>query len=77
MEFSGKTAFVTGAANGIGLGICRALARAGHERRLAGKFHSLLLLIVLRGLAERVEPLDHQLVAALDRGAGFGMGEDE
>jgi NAD(P)-dependent dehydrogenase (short-subunit alcohol dehydrogenase family) len=29
MEFSGKTAFVTGAANGIGLGICRALARHG------------------------------------------------
>jgi NAD(P)-dependent dehydrogenase (short-subunit alcohol dehydrogenase family) len=29
MEFSGKTAFVTGAANGIGLGICRALARSG------------------------------------------------
>jgi NAD(P)-dependent dehydrogenase (short-subunit alcohol dehydrogenase family) len=29
MQFSGKTAFVTGAANGIGLGICRALARNG------------------------------------------------
>jgi len=29
MELSGKTAFVTGAANGIGLGICRALARHG------------------------------------------------
>jgi NAD(P)-dependent dehydrogenase (short-subunit alcohol dehydrogenase family) len=29
MDFSGKTAFVTGAANGIGLGICRALARNG------------------------------------------------
>ena len=29
MDFSGKTAFVTGAANGIGLGICRALARSG------------------------------------------------
>ncbi len=29
MEFSGKTAFVTGAANGIGLGVCRALARNG------------------------------------------------
>jgi len=29
MNFSGKTAFVTGAANGIGLGICRALARNG------------------------------------------------
>ena len=28
-DFSGKTAFVTGAANGIGLGICRALAQAG------------------------------------------------
>jgi NAD(P)-dependent dehydrogenase (short-subunit alcohol dehydrogenase family) len=29
MDSSGKTAFVTGAANGIGLGICRALARSG------------------------------------------------
>jgi NAD(P)-dependent dehydrogenase (short-subunit alcohol dehydrogenase family) len=29
MDFSGKTAFVTGAANGIGLGICRTLARHG------------------------------------------------
>ena len=29
MEFSGKTAFVTGAANGIGLGLCKALARNG------------------------------------------------
>jgi NAD(P)-dependent dehydrogenase (short-subunit alcohol dehydrogenase family) len=29
MDFSGKTAFVTGAANGIGLGICKALARSG------------------------------------------------
>jgi NAD(P)-dependent dehydrogenase (short-subunit alcohol dehydrogenase family) len=35
MEFSGKTAFVTGAANGIGLGICRALARAGVNLVLA------------------------------------------
>jgi NAD(P)-dependent dehydrogenase (short-subunit alcohol dehydrogenase family) len=29
MDFYGKTAFVTGAANGIGLGLCRALARNG------------------------------------------------
>src|SRR6201996_9834222 len=28
MEFSGKTAFVTGAPHGIGLGSCRALARS-------------------------------------------------
>jgi NAD(P)-dependent dehydrogenase (short-subunit alcohol dehydrogenase family) len=35
MEFSGKTAFVTGAANGIGLGICRALARNGANLVLA------------------------------------------
>jgi NAD(P)-dependent dehydrogenase (short-subunit alcohol dehydrogenase family) len=31
----GKTAFVTGAASGIGLGICRALARAGVDIALA------------------------------------------
>jgi NAD(P)-dependent dehydrogenase (short-subunit alcohol dehydrogenase family) len=35
MEFSGKAAFVTGAANGIGLGICRALARSGVNLVLA------------------------------------------
>ncbi len=34
-EISGKVAFVTGAANGIGLGICRALARAGTHVALA------------------------------------------
>jgi len=35
MDFSGKTAFVTGAANGIGLGICRALAQNGVNLVLA------------------------------------------
>lgn len=34
-ELRGKTAFVTGAASGIGLGICRALARAGVNVALA------------------------------------------
>jgi NAD(P)-dependent dehydrogenase (short-subunit alcohol dehydrogenase family) len=34
-DISGKVAFVTGAANGIGLGICRALARAGAQVALA------------------------------------------
>jgi NAD(P)-dependent dehydrogenase (short-subunit alcohol dehydrogenase family) len=34
-EISGKVAFVTGAANGIGLGICRALARSGTHVALA------------------------------------------
>ena len=28
-QFKGKTAFVTGGASGIGLGLCRALARSG------------------------------------------------
>jgi NAD(P)-dependent dehydrogenase (short-subunit alcohol dehydrogenase family) len=35
MDFTGKTAFVTGGANGIGLGICRALARNGTNIVLA------------------------------------------
>src|ERR1700759_281521 len=35
MEFSGKTAFVTGAANGIGFGLCKALARNGVNLVLA------------------------------------------
>jgi NAD(P)-dependent dehydrogenase (short-subunit alcohol dehydrogenase family) len=34
-DFSGRVAFVTGAANGIGLGICRALARSGTQIALA------------------------------------------
>ena len=34
-DIAGKVAFVTGAANGIGLGICRALARAGAHVALA------------------------------------------
>ena len=34
-DIGGKVAFVTGAANGIGLGICRALARAGANVALA------------------------------------------
>lgn len=34
-DLDGKVAFVTGAANGIGLGICRALARAGAHVVLA------------------------------------------
>jgi NAD(P)-dependent dehydrogenase (short-subunit alcohol dehydrogenase family) len=34
-DFAGKKAFVTGAANGIGLGICRALAQAGVDVALA------------------------------------------
>ncbi len=35
LDLAGKTAFVTGAASGIGLGICRALARAGVNMALA------------------------------------------
>ncbi|HUB12148.1 MAG TPA: SDR family NAD(P)-dependent oxidoreductase [Acetobacteraceae bacterium] len=34
-DISGRVAFVTGAANGIGLGICRALARAGAQVAMA------------------------------------------
>jgi NAD(P)-dependent dehydrogenase (short-subunit alcohol dehydrogenase family) len=34
-DINGKVAFVTGAANGIGLGICRALARGGAHVALA------------------------------------------
>jgi NAD(P)-dependent dehydrogenase (short-subunit alcohol dehydrogenase family) len=34
-DIAGKAAFVTGAANGIGLGICRALSRAGVDVALA------------------------------------------
>ena len=34
-DIAGKVAFVTGAANGIGLGICRALAQAGAHVAMA------------------------------------------
>jgi NAD(P)-dependent dehydrogenase (short-subunit alcohol dehydrogenase family) len=36
MEIAGKTAFVTGAASGIGLGIATALSRAGVKVMLCG-----------------------------------------
>jgi NAD(P)-dependent dehydrogenase (short-subunit alcohol dehydrogenase family) len=34
-DFAGRTAFATGAASGIGLGICNALAKAGMNVALA------------------------------------------
>jgi NAD(P)-dependent dehydrogenase (short-subunit alcohol dehydrogenase family) len=41
-ELSGRTAFITGAAQGIGLGIARALARAGVDVALADIEHHAL-----------------------------------
>ena len=73
MEFSGKTAFVTGAANGIGLGICRALARNGVnlvladiERSALEKAREELATFNVRTRAMRVDVSD---AAAFERAA--------
>jgi NAD(P)-dependent dehydrogenase (short-subunit alcohol dehydrogenase family) len=54
----GKNAFVTGAANGIGLGICRALARAGVNVGMADVEAATLESAVesIRALGVRAEP---------------------
>ena len=73
MEFSGKTAFVTGAANGIGFGICRALARNGVNLVLADiepsaleKAREELATFNVRTRAMRVDVSD---AAAFERAA--------
>lgn len=73
MEFSGKTAFVTGAANGIGLGICRALARNGVNIVLAD-IEQAQLEIVRRELSTfnvrtRAIEVDVSDAAAFERAA--------
>jgi NAD(P)-dependent dehydrogenase (short-subunit alcohol dehydrogenase family) len=73
MEFSGKTAFVTGAANGIGLGICRALAQNGANIVLAD-IEQAQLDIALRELSTynirtRAIVVDVSDTAAFDRAA--------
>jgi NAD(P)-dependent dehydrogenase (short-subunit alcohol dehydrogenase family) len=79
MDFSGKTAFVTGAANGIGLGICRALARNGANIVLADIEQSQLQ-IARRELATfnvrtRAIEVDVSDAAAFERAAD--QAEDE
>jgi len=73
MDFSGKTAFVTGAANGIGLGICRALARNGVNIVLAD-IEKAQLEIARRELAAfnvrtRAMEVDVSDAAAFERAA--------
>ena len=64
MEFSGKTAFVTGAANGIGLGICRALARNGVNLVLADIEQSALN-------AARRELVQHAIEWTVNLSSGY------
>ena len=73
MDFSGKTALVTGAANGIGLGICRALARNGVNIVLAD-IEKAQLEIARRELAAfnvrtRAMEVDVSDAAAFERAA--------
>src|ERR1700748_2362446 len=61
-ELRGKTAFVTGAGSGIGLGICRALAKAGVNVALADI---------------EQEPLDKAVAEITQMGVrAFGVGLD-
>jgi NAD(P)-dependent dehydrogenase (short-subunit alcohol dehydrogenase family) len=75
----GRNAFVTGAANGIGLGICRALARAGVNVGMADVEAATLERAVaeVRALGVRAEPFvvdvsDHgAMTAAAERHAAL------
>jgi NAD(P)-dependent dehydrogenase (short-subunit alcohol dehydrogenase family) len=80
-QLAGKTAFVTGAANGIGLGICRALARAGVNIALADideaaldRARQEIAGLGVDAIALRVDISDEDAVyrAAEEMGRGFG-----
>ncbi len=78
-EISGKVAFVTGAANGIGLGICRALARAGAHVALAdiqpNVLESARQEIASLGVRAIALPLDVSDADAVARAADAVTGE--
>ena len=75
MDFSGKTAFVTGAANGIGFGICRALARHGVNIVLAD-IEREQLEAARRGLAT-FNVRTHAIVVDVSDPAMFERAADE
>lgn len=60
-DLAGRSAFITGGANGIGLGIARALARAGVNLALAD-----LDAVALERAAAELSPLTKVHVATLD-----------
>jgi NAD(P)-dependent dehydrogenase (short-subunit alcohol dehydrogenase family) len=69
-DIAGKVAFVTGAANGIGLGICRALARAGASVALADiqpdaleRARSEIAALGVRAIALKLDVSDADAVA--------------
>ncbi len=72
-DFAGKTAFVTGAASGIGLGICRALAREGVSLAMADIAGDALgqacAGIAATGATAAAYPLDVSDAAAVARAA--------
>src|SRR5471030_1508188 len=80
-DLAGRNAFVTGAASGIGLGICRALAWAGVNVALAdieqGPLDASVAEIAGRGVKAfgvRLDVSDEAAVqrAAAEVGAAFG-----
>ncbi len=72
-DFSGKTALVTGAAQGIGLGICRALAKAGANVAMADIAPDVLEAaragLEREGAHAIAVPLDVSDAAAFERAA--------
>jgi len=72
-EFAGKVAFVTGAAHGIGLGICRALAKAGVALAMADIAAEPLAQaqtqLAAAGATAMAIPLDVSDFAAIERAA--------
>ena len=73
-DFAGKTAFVTGAAQGIGLGICRALAREGVSIAMAdiaaAPLEAARAELERDGARAIAVPLDVSDFAAVMRAAG-------
>jgi NAD(P)-dependent dehydrogenase (short-subunit alcohol dehydrogenase family) len=80
-DLVGKNALITGAANGIGLGICRALARAGVNVALAdideaalGRARQEIAVLGVEAVALPVDVSDEDAVrrAAAEVGRAFG-----
>jgi NAD(P)-dependent dehydrogenase (short-subunit alcohol dehydrogenase family) len=73
-DFAGKTAFVTGAAQGIGLGICKALAGAGVNVALADiqpdKLEAARAEIEALGVRAVAIPLDVSDAGTVEAAAG-------
>ena len=81
-NFTGKTAVVTGAASGIGLGIAKALAGAGMNMVLADlrpgpleEARAAIAALGVKAIAVQVDVSDPASVAAVATAAGQAFGK--